>query len=337
MNMASQSAGVIVSIGALFALTSFLPVQAAQIRSVDAEATTVSVGVGNIKDVITPTPIQDDGRRFSLFGYTSPHARVVIQNPGLHNEESADEKGYFIFRYLFVALFREDICIVAYDTNSVSTPPLCVPPPLGDDNAGRSIGPVLLPPSAQISSGNAYVGDSVTFVGQTVPDAEVKLSMFTDEMQAGKKISLIPSAYAYTIPQLQLSSNKKGEYSLTLPTASSQFLRMFTRSIFEGNSSPKSTTLVLDIFPVWMLLFRFLGNIFSLLKNRLLEIILLLQMYGLLMYFLKKYFAAHAIKQYRRRALALRHNELLLLQHEINKPRIIALALRSYPLLRLGK
>lgn len=315
------------------------PIQthAATVRSVDAEATTVSVGVGNIREV-TPTPFPDDGKRFTLFGYTSPHARVVIQNPGLHNEESADEKGYFIFRYLFLSLFREDICIVAYDTNSVSTPPMCIPPPLGDQNTSRDIGPVLLPPSAQISSGNAYVGDSVTFTGQTIPDVEVKLSMFTDEMQAGKKLALVPEANAYTIPQLQLSSNQKGEYSLTLPTASSQFLRMFTRSIFQGSSTPKSTTLILDIFPVWMLLFRFFGSLLSLLKDRIFEIILLVQLYGLLMYFMRKYFNAHALKLHRQRSLALRHDlDLLLIPHEVGPHKHMEIVLQKYPLLLLGK
>lgn len=292
------------------------PIEAATIQSVDLEAATVSVGVGNIKVIVTPTPPPEDGRRFTLYGYTSPYARVVIQNPGIHSEEYADEKGYFVFEYLFLALFREDICIVAHDTNKVSTPPMCIPPPDGETTT-RTIGPVLLPPSAQISNGNAYVGDTVTFVGQTIPNVDVKLSMFTDEMQAGKKLSLIPSAYAYTLPQLDLRSNKKGEYSLTLPTASSQFMRMFTRSIYEGNSTPKSTTLILDIFPIWMLLFRFFANIFNLIKDRLLEILLLIQLYGLLMYFLKKYFSAHALQMHRKRAIIVRHNALTISNHDV--------------------
>lgn len=312
------------------------PTQAATIRSVDSEAATVSVGVGNIRVIPTPSIAPDDGRRFTLFGYTSPNARVTIENPGIRSEEYADENGYFVFNYLFLSLFREDICIVAYDTNRVPTPPMCIPPPEGDAPS-RSIGPVLLPPSAQISSGNAYVGDTVTFVGQTIPNVEVKMSLFTDEIQSGKKLSLIPAAYAYTLPQLDLRSNKKGEYSLTLPTASSQFLRMFTRSMYEGNSTPKSSTLILDIFPVWMLLFRFFANIFNLIKERFLEIVLLLQMYGLLMYFLKKYFTAHAIQLHRRRALTIRHNGLTLSRHDLVFQPQRSLMIRNYPLLLLSK
>ncbi len=318
-----------------FFITVFpLSTHGATIQSVDSEAATVSVGVGNVKITTTPTPGLEDGRRFTLFGYTSPQARVVIQNPGIHSEEYANEKGYFVFEYLFLSLFREDICIVAHDTNRVSTPPICIPPPEGEA-ASRSIGPVLLPPSAQISSGNAYVGDTVTFVGQTIPNVDIKLSMFTDEMQSGKKLSLVPGAYAYTLPQLDLQSNKKGEYSLALPTASSQYMRMFTRSIFEGNSSPKSTTLILDIFPVWMLLFRFFANIFTLIKERFLEILLLLQMYGLLMYFLKKYFSAHAIRMHRRRALTIRHSELTVSSHELVVSVQKSLMIRSNSLLLL--
>lgn len=304
---------------------------AAVINPVDKEMT-ISVTVGNSIDV-TPTPPPDDNRRFSIFGNTSPHAKVVIQNPGIHSETYANVEGIFSFDYLFLTLFREDICIVAHDTDNRTTPPLCIPPPIDQEN--KRIGPILLPPSTSISSGNAYIGDTVTLTGQTIPNADVKLSMFTDELKQNKKLSLIPSAYAYTLPQFALSSNKKGEYSLTLPTASSQFLRMFTRAIYEGNSTPKGLTLILDIFPLWMILFKFFSTYLTLLKNHLVELIILLQLYFLLMYFLKHYFHPHTISNHRKNWLALRQTTLMSMPHELAMKEHRELTIRSVALAQL--
>jgi len=305
-----------------------LPVSAATIQSVEDEVT-VSATIGNEAEV---TPVKpEDTRRFSIFGYTSPGAKVVIQNPGIHSETFADTLGVFNFKYLFLALFREDICIVGYDTENRPTPPICIPPPTEQDN--KEIGPVLLPPSTSISSGNAYVGDTITLTGQTIPNADVKLSLFTDELKQNT-LSFIPIANAYTLPQLSLNSNKKGEYSLTLPTAGSQFMRMFTRALYEGSSTPKSLTLILDVFPVWMLLIKFFTTIFSLFKAHLLELIILTQLYFLLMWFLKHYFKPHIISKHRQTWLALRSSSLMILPHELMLPPH-ELALRSN--LRLSK
>lgn len=314
----------------IFFLMSSIPraVSAAVINPVDKEVT-VSVTISNSVDV-TPTPPPNDNRRFSIFGNTSPNAKVVIQNPGIHSETYANAEGVFNFEYLFLALFREDICIVAHDTENRSTPPLCIPPPLDQEN--KKIGPILLPPSTSISSGNAYIGDTVTLTGQTIPNADVKLSMFTDELKQNKKLSLIPSAYAYTLPQFALNSNKKGEYSLTLPTASSQFLRMFTRAIYEGNSTPKGLTLILDIFPLWMILFKFFSTYLTLLKNHLVELIILLQLYFLLMYFLKHYFHPHTISNHRKNWLALRQTTLMSMPHELAMKEHRELVIRSVAL-----
>ncbi len=310
---------------------------AADDLSVNPGDTTVSAAVGIVEEQITPTPSvvptitppPIGSSYFNMFGYTSPNALVVIQNPGIHNEVFANSEGYFLFKYLSLSQFREDVCLVAHDTEERTTPPLCIPPPGSQDS--KQIGPVLLPPSTSISSGNAYIGDSVTLTGQTIPNADVKLAMFTDESKQ-KKLSFIPTAYAYTIPQFDLKSNKKGEYSLTLPTASSQFLRMFTRAIYDGSSTPKGLTLILDIFPVWMLLFRFLANILTFLKLHLKELIIITQLYLLLMYFLKHFFNPHIISRHRQNWLALRHSSLMLAAHELYKEEENKLGMRTVAL-----
>jgi len=318
----------IIVITFIMVITVILPssASAATIGPVDGALTTVSATVGNP----TETPPKEElpegeNERFAIYGYTSPHASVKIQSP-IYGETKADSEGLFEFKYLFLALFREDLCIVAQDTENRSTPPLCIPPP--EPYANKRIGPVLLPPSTSISSGNAYIGDSVTLTGQTIPNADVKLSMFTDELQQNKKLTLIPEAYAYTLPQLSLTSNKKGEYSLTLPTASSQFMRMFTRTLYDGNSTPKSLTLILDIFPLWMVLFKFFASFWSVLKAHIIEIIILTQLYFLLMYFLRHFFRPDYISLHRRRALAVIHGEMTLLPHEIMMKKEMRLALR---------
>jgi hypothetical protein len=241
---------------------------------------------------------------------------VVIQNAGIHNEVTAADDGSFLFTYLNLAHFHEDICLVAHDTENRTTPPLCIPPPpQGQQN--RHITGVYLPPTSSISSGNAYIGDTVTLTGQTIPHSNVKLSLYTDIQQTNNTFALIPAAYAYTVPQFSLNSNAKGEYSLTLPTASSQMIRMFTRAIFQGASTPKSLTLSLDIFPLWMILFKFLSNLWSVVRSHLVELLIILQLYVLLMFFLRHYFHAHALSEQRQRALAVRKAELALIPHTL--------------------
>lgn len=301
---------------------------AAEDLSLNPGDTTVSAVVGNAETHITPTitPPPIESSYFNMYGFTSPNALVVIQNPGIHNETFANSDGYFVFKYLSLSQFKEDVCLVAHDTENRATPPLCIPPPGSRDS--KQIGPVLLSPSTSISSGNAYIGDSVTLTGQTIPNVDVKLALFTDESKQ-KKVALVPPAYAYTIPQFDLKSNKKGEYSLTLPTASSQFLRMFTRAMYDGNSTPKGLTLVLDIFPVWMLLFRFLAHMLDFLKLHVLELIILTQLYLLLMYFLKHYFNPHIISTHRQNWLALRQTTLSIRSLPLALPVTRTLALSS--------
>lgn len=301
------------------------PIYGATVGPVDGALSTVSVTIGKP----TEPPVGEE-KRFGIFGYTSPNATVNIQSP-IYGETKADSKGFFDFKYLFLTLFREDLCIIAHDTENRSTPPLCIPPP--EPDADKYIGPILLPPSTSISSGNAYIGDNIILTGQTIPNADVKLSMFTDELQQNKKLSLFPSVYAYTLPQLALVSNAKGEYSLTLPTASSQFMRMFTRALYEGNSTPKSLTLILDIFPMWMLLFKFFTSLWTILKSHMIEIIILTQLYFLLMYFLRHFFKPDYISNHRHRELALRHSELTLLQHQLVIHEEMHLARRNVSLL----
>ncbi len=298
----------------MVAVTAFLcnpgNVFGAVITPVD-EPVTVSVGVGNESEYHPPAT---GDKQFQLFGLTSPGARVVIENPGIRSETFADAAGNFRFKYLFLSQFKEDICLVAYDTSNRSTPPLCVPPP-GTDSLDQ-IGPVLLPPSTSISAGDAYIGDSVTLSGQTLPSVDVKLSLFTDELQQGKKLSLIPAAYAYSIPTVDLKSDGKGNYSITLPTAGSQFLRMFSRAFYGGNSTPKGLTLALNIFPIWMLLVKFFSTFLSTLRAHIVDIIILLQLYILLMYGLQRFLKPHFLAS-QRRALALRSVELLSLPHDL--------------------
>ena len=290
----------------LFLGTSIPTVRAATIQPVDG-STVVSVSVGNTQENL-PSP--ESGVLFTITGFTSPGAHVTIQNPGIHNETNARSDGSFTFDHLFLALFREDICISAEDTDHITTTPLCIPPP-GNLTTQTTIGPILLAPTAQISMGNAYIGDTVTYVGQTIPNVDVQLNTFTDEQNPNRTFALIPKAYAYAIPQLTLKSDAKGRYSLTLPTTSSQLLRMFTKAVYKGNPTPKGVTLSLDIFPLWMLLFKFFATFWALLMAHIIELILLLQAYILLMYFLHHYFSGKKLMEHRKHALAVIHGEIM--------------------------
>ena len=72
------------------------------------EDVTVSAYIGitppppTITPLIIPTPIQKPAEgRFSLFGYSSPGAKISINNPGMYSDTIADNKGYYEFRNFF--------------------------------------------------------------------------------------------------------------------------------------------------------------------------------------------------------------------------------------------
>ncbi len=228
--------------------------------------------------------------RFTLFGYTSPQALVTISGMGIFDQTYADSKGYFIFKNRFSPFSPREACLTAQDKFGRLSSPLCLPPFPTSYNA--KIGPVIMPPTLSLDKNNYYVGDEIILSGQTIPNTQVDLSMFTQTNRSSPfrinpLFGLIKSVEAYSLPKMEIKSDEKGNFSVALPSSSSQTFRLFAKTNYLKSYSPQSRKLTLKVLPIWMILFYFLLTIFELIKSHLLELIIFLQTIVLIIYLLR--------------------------------------------------
>lgn len=244
--------------------------------------------------------------RFSIFGYTSPQALVTLEGTSLYDQTYADGKGFFQFINRFCPVSSRETCLTAQDQFGRLSQPTCLSPFSTDYNA--SIGPIILPPTLSLDKSDYYIGDEVVLSGQTIPNSEVDLSMFTKDTSFN--FALIPPVEAFTIPKLQTKADKKGNFSISLPSSQSKNFRLFAQTSYDQSPSALSTTLNLDILPIWMIILKILWLIFQFLKPKLIEITIIIELIVLLLYILRRYFQPHVIA--RNKSLTLRENLALL-------------------------
>lgn len=281
--------------------------------------------------------------RFNLFGYSSPSALITFSGMGIFDQTYADEKGYFEFKNRFSPFSPREACLTARDQLGRLTAPVCLPPfPTRYD---LSIGPVILPPTVSVNAQNYYQGDEVKLSGQTIPNSEVKFSVFAENREITRMIaqknaeshrdgdtpptptslmhkredafrdlvlrlfSLVKPVEAFSFPDLTTRTDAKGNFSLSLPSARPDTFRLFAQTSYEDGQSPESVKLNVKILPVWMVIIQFFLFIWSILKSRLLEILIVGELIGLTIFFLRRYLHPHAIA--RNRSIMLRESYAL--------------------------
>jgi hypothetical protein len=238
--------------------------------------------------------------RFTLFGYTSPKALVTFQGLGIFDQT------YFEFKNRFSPFSPREACLTAQDQLGRLTNPVCLPPfPV---NYNVTIGPVLMPPTLSLDKSDYWVGDEVILSGQSIPESNISLSTFTDEKnsllsQIIKKIN--PQVYAFSLPKLETKTDKKGNFSIALPSSSAKKIRLFAQTKFQNENSPKSVNLTFKILPWWMIIFKFFIFLWLLIKPRLLEIVILIELIFLLIYFLRSHFHPKTLAIIKKQPLAI--------------------------------
>lgn len=243
---------------------------------------------------------------FTLDGYTSPGALVTIQGMGIYDQTFANRGGYFQFSNSFSPFSPREACLTAQDQMGRLTNPVCLPP--FSTNRDITIGPVILPPTVSLNNppagGVYYVGDEAILSGQSIPNSQITLSTYTKNRSSRIITQIVKPIYADTIPQLIIKTDIKGNYAVVLPSASDESLRLFTQTKYNEQPSAQSIALNLKIWPVWMIVISFFKLIFLLLKPRLLELIIVAQLTGLVIYLLKHFLHPHVL--YRQRILMVR-------------------------------
>jgi len=210
--------------------------------------------------------------RLTLFGWTSPQSLVELQGQRVSESVIANEQGYFFFDRILLPAPRSprsasgvgeveptypELCLSSIDSLSRVSFPTCLPPlPLGSFDI--SIGPVLLPPTLNLSKGSFLPNEQAIAQGLTIPDSEVNIFLAND-ISKKSLISqflniLISPINAYSLPRYQIRSDETGHFEFNLPAgppAGGASWRVFATATHLGLPSPKSNTLTFRILGWW--------------------------------------------------------------------------------------
>ena len=202
------------------------------------------------------------GTSVTIFGYTSPTARVELSSPKAFAVTYSDNKGYFIFNQILLPKHPQDLCLSSFDDANRSNNPVCLPEP--PDNSQTDIGPVLLSPTISLDLKGNFAS------GQSIPNSHIKIFFHEQE---NKKISFTKSAHAMTLPVLEIDTDNRGNYSINLADNARSAYRLFSTTPFLDNDSPKSNTLFYGQIYFqwyWLLLFIVLlaGFLITFLRRR---------------------------------------------------------------------
>lgn len=207
---------------------------------------------------------------FVIFGYTSPNAQVNLEAKMSNVQTYANGKGYFEFVNVFLPASLQEICLSSQDQLGRLSAPVCIP---GETKApNRRIGPVLIPPTLSLDKQYYYTQDEVQLSGQTIPNSPVELSLFKD----------------FALPPISVHADEYGNYSAQIPSSQSSKYRVFTRSTYEEQETPQSTPLTFSIYPIWMIVIFLIELILTQLKDRLLELTLLLEAVMLMLFIYRR-------------------------------------------------
>lgn len=231
---------------------------------------------------------------FTLFGYSSARAQVNLEGVGIYDSVAALNNGYFEFKNRFSALSKREVCLSAKDQLGRLSLPVCLPPFPKEKQV--VIGPVILAPTISADKDTYFVDDRVIISGQTIPNTDVNFSFFTNDLGRAPTLSevlglswgLNKKVYASSLPILRVRSDSQGNFNLALSASEAENFRIFARANFENYDSPGSNLLNIKIYSVFTFIVYFL-------KERLLELIIGLQLLLLVVYFSRRYFHPHAI------------------------------------------
>ncbi len=169
-----------------------------------------------------------------------------------------------------------------------------------------NIGPIILPPTVSFNKDSYIVGEEIQLTGQAIPDSPVDLSVFTDKKSSRSPVASIDSlisrilspvshAEAYSLPELSTTTDKSGNYSVSIKKSRPETLRLFSQTSFNKDLSPKSNTLFVQILPWWYIIVTILLWILNTLRQHIIEVILLVQIVVLGLYILRRLFHPHRI------------------------------------------
>lgn len=247
---------------------------------------------------------------FFLFGHTSPKAKVTLEGIGIFDQTYADKNGYFEFKNRYSPLSSREACLSSQDQFGRLSNPVCLPPfPVEYD---ATVGPVLLPPTLSLNKEYYLVGQDAVLSGQSIPNSEIDIALYTDPKNTFVNLlpQIVPSAQAFSFPELKTRSDSQGNFSIRLPSSNPEVYRIFGQVDFKNNPSAKSNTLSYRIAPWWTFIISLFRSLWSTIRLRLIELIILVEILLIAIYFLRRYLHPHPIAS--NKALALRPTKAII-------------------------
>jgi len=176
----------------------------------------------------------------SIFGYTSPNSKVELTGINIYSLDYSDDTGYFEFNSLVLPRNSSELCLQSKDDSNRSSSLICIPPP-PSTNYHTDIGTIVLPPTVSLEQDNINPNSTVISSGQSIPKSIVTVYFYKVDDSAQ---SFPKSALAYSLPKIETTTDKNGNYSINLPTAYSSNYRLYTSVTYDDSFSPKSNTLL---------------------------------------------------------------------------------------------
>lgn len=208
----------------------------------------------------------------SIYGYGPINSEVVLKGFGVSEKVTSDDDGLFRFTEIYSFSYTyPELCIQAIDDKNRTTQPSCIPALPSDSLIPLEVGPILLSPTVSLSENRVKEGGLAVLSGKTTPNT--KVNVFFAKKNSPTKLSLVKEANAYVLPTVEIKSNEKGEYEVSLPTGESAEYKLFASTKFGEYSSAKSNTLTFAVLTELKTFFQSLWDL--VLRNKILAFILL--------------------------------------------------------------
>ncbi len=193
----------------------------------------------------------------SIYGYGPVDSEVTLRGFGVSERTRSDSIGLFRFTSIYSFGFNQgfnflfpELCIQSFDNLKRVTGPSCIPSLAIGRSVPLEIGPIYLSPTISITS-------SRFLTGLTTPNTNVYLHIFKNKK--------------YKLPVINLKSNDRGEFEISLPTTDPANYKLFVTTNVDGNNSAKSNTLKFTVISPSESMLQFIINF--LLRNKIMAFI----------------------------------------------------------------
>lgn len=184
--------------------------------------------------------------KMTLWGYGPANAVLELNGIGVDQATNSDDSGYYSFDLVYLPNTDSfpELCVTAIDNQRRTTPPTCIPPITSGDFF-FDVGPVILPPTISVGSPETNLDTDVSAQGKTIPNTKVDIKLARPDAKKGiLGFQLVNHVMAFYIPNYSVTSDKNGDYSFNMPTATATTWRVFAIANYQNdNKSGKSNTL----------------------------------------------------------------------------------------------